>query len=146
MPTKVLSLEECFPILLTDKRVSQLASMKLGEDADKVVELAAKPDPYKHEGLADFYDALVELLDQAESIDSAEIECLSSYSTTSTFDLMEFGGVFFIQNLEFGNIGYFTSAEDAKAAAEESIGFKWDDPASFSFDSKVDDLLDSEEP
>ena len=137
---KPLALEECFPTLLQDQRVLKLANEILGGGAQRVLELMKEPEPFSHVGLAEFHDAVIDLLGEAEYLDSAEIECLSSYSTTSSFDLMMFAGVFFVQNLEHGNIGYFLSAETAKKAAEELIGFKWDDPGAFSFDSKADEL------
>ena len=138
---KELYLEECLAFLLHDKAVADLATELVGS-VDKVRQELGKHDAFSTSEMAEFADEVIEILGNAEGIDSAEIESLSSYSSTSTFYLKSYGGIYFVENFEFGDSGYFKSAQDAIAAVEQANGFKWNSPQDRLSEFSID-LLDS---
>ena len=140
-------LEDCFPILLMEEKVIRLAQDEFRGgvvDGLGLVEQIAAASSSK---LDLFYDALLELLNEhGEYIDEVGLECLSSYTETTKFTLRQFCGVFWVENFEFGDTGYFLTAEDAKSAAENEHGFAWNKPENSPFvDSPVATLSPDDE-
>jgi|GEM_PF-1707856 len=113
------SLDNFLPILAKEDSVRRFLAAEYGDRAALLLELMESP----HE-LPDEFNFLTEALiefihDNSEEIDSFEFECLSSYSETSTVSIHRFSGIFWVGNLEFGDICYFASEEDARQVAEE---------------------------
>lgn len=138
---KQLTYEEALPLFIKNEQVIKMAKDELGWDRRELDDLSSKDDAIQDE----FYNTLKELMLNSEMIDYAEIECLSSYSTTSVFNLHQLGDIYFILNFEWGDLGYFTSIEDAKAAAKKEYGFDWDNPQSFNTEIDVDKLCEAME-
>lgn len=136
-----LYLEECLAFLLDDKKVAAIAVEEIGS-VEQVRKELAKKNPFENPKMEYFSDRIMDLLSEGEIIDSATIECLSSYSATSDFDLIHYGGIYYVRNFEFGDSGYFKTAEDAKAAVEDTVGFAWDNPKAFSSDIDGDTIAD----
>lgn len=118
------------------------------KDIDEVIEVdrasGESGDPRSEE----FHEYLIELISECpEEVDWMELECLSSYSTTTEFHLREFCGVYWIDNMEMGGIGYFGSEEDAKTGFKEQYGIEWGSEESpFSGEVTIsDDLFDDDE-
>jgi hypothetical protein len=135
---KQLTLDEALLLLIDNEQILKISKEEAGLNAGelKAMLLEGEDGSFPDE----LYDGIVEAMDEGEVVDSAEIEFLSSYSTTSEFCLCEFGGIYYITNLEQGCLGYFTSVGDAKKAAKKEYGFDWDDPASFNTSTDVDEL------
>jgi hypothetical protein len=118
-------LDDFFPILAKDESVQKLLAELYGSKAEMLIEAMASqgdiPDEFES-----FSDHIMDLMTvNAEYVDDFEIECLSSYSTTSDVSIQKFADIFWITNFEFGDIMYFSSEEDVRRAAEDSFGFKW---------------------
>ena len=138
---KQLTYEDALPLFIKNEQVIKMAKDKWEWSAKKLEELPSKDDAIQDE----FYDALMDLMMESEIVDSVEIECLSSYSTTTELCLHQLGSIYFIKNIEWGDLGYFTSIEDAKAAAKKEYGFDWDNPQSFNTEIDVDKLCEAME-
>jgi hypothetical protein len=112
-------LEDFFPILARDESVRRFLTEEYGDRAALLI--AAMETPYELASEFDFLiDALIEFISEnSEEIDSFEFECLSSDSETSTVSIHRFSGIFWVGNLQFGDICYFASEEAARQAAEE---------------------------
>lgn len=135
---KQLTFKEAMPLLMKNEQAIKIAKDEIGLNAAELEALLSKDDAFSDKRLMLLHDALLEVMLESEGVDYAEIECLSSYSTTSVFDLRQFGGVYFITNFEQGDLGYFTSIEDAKKAAKKEYGFDWDNPEAFGMDIDED--------
>lgn len=97
-------LDNFLPILAKEDSVRRFLAAEHGDRAAILLELMESP----HELPDEFNfltDALIEFIhDNSEEIDSFEFECLSSYSETSTVSIHRFSGIFWVGNLEFGDI------------------------------------------
>ena len=131
---KQLTFDEAILALIKNERVLKIANDESGLSPKELESLLREGGDFPDE----LYDALIELMEEGEIVDSAEIEFMTSYSTTSDFWLYEFGGIYFIKNMEAGDLGYFTSIEDAKKAAKKEYGFDWDNPEAFGMDIDED--------
>jgi hypothetical protein len=115
-------LEDFFPMLAQDEAVRMFLINEYGERAPhliKAMETKGKiPDEFEF-----FEDNILEYIhSNSEEVESYEIECLSSYSTTSTVTVEKFLEIFWVSNFEFGDICYFSNEEDAMKAAKEEFG------------------------
>jgi hypothetical protein len=121
--TEPRPLEEFFPQLADDASVIELVERLYGTNSAAVIQ-AMKSQGGDADGLEPLFDAIMDLMsDREESVYSFEVEALSSYSDTATIDVLTFAGLYWVSSLEFGDIGYFSSEEDAKRAAENMLGF-----------------------
>ena len=102
---KQLTFDEAILALIKNERVLKIANDESGLSPKELESLLREGGDFPDE----LYDALIELMEEGEIVDSAEIEFMTSYSTTSDFWLYEFGGIYFIKNMEAGDLGYFTS-------------------------------------
>lgn len=107
----------------------QIADLAIPQGTEKLLETIENSPPVWDEKYNPFFDDLIELMAENEKeIDSIEIECLSSYGTTSTFILMEFAGIYTIRNWELGDLLYFSSLDSAKSALHKDFGIDWNHP------------------
>jgi hypothetical protein len=144
---KLFLLDDCFPILLMDDKVIRLVQDEVPGGVEEVLALIEQSRSASSSKLDLFHEALLQLLNEyGECIDEVEIEFLTSYSETTTFTLRQFGGVFWVENFECGDTGYFLTAEDATSAAGNEHGFDWKNPENSPFiESPVSTLIPDEE-
>jgi hypothetical protein len=121
--TEPRPLEEFFPQLAEHASVIELVERLYGTDSPTVLQ-AMKSQSWNPGGLEPLFDAIIELMsDREECVHWVEVEALSSYSETATINVLTFAGLYWVSSLEFGDISYFSSEEDAKRAAENMLGF-----------------------
>lgn len=123
---KQLTFDEAILLLIDNEQILKIAKEEADLNAGELKALLLEGEDGSFPD--ELYDGIIEAMDESEIVDSAEIEFLTSYSTTSDFWLHQFGDIYFIKNMEQGDLGYFTAIEDAKAAAKKEYGFDWDDP------------------
>ncbi len=125
------TIEECLPQLVKHPKVMKLARSFGFETPEELLSLNESYTGTEPTEFGEFIDGLVDLLsEEEEHVDFAEVEILSSYTTTSTFILCNFSGVYWIENFEMGGVAYFLSEKDAKLALKEERGIEWDSPES----------------
>ncbi len=125
---RALHEEECIELLLNDEKFEKLANKRMGSVEQVRAELT-KENPLECESMQYLVDDLLELMaNEGDYIDSHEIEYLTSYSSTSTFELRCYSGIYFVDNVEYGGSCRYRTAQEAKEAVEIEAGFKWGAP------------------
>jgi hypothetical protein len=122
MNDKLQPLEDFYPALAKEESVRAMLLQEYGDHAPTLLDAMENqteiPDEFEF-----FSDQILEHINySAEEVDSFEIECLSSYSTTSTVSIKCFSEIYWVSNFEFGDICYFSKEEDAMKAAKEEFG------------------------
>lgn len=122
MNDKSQPLEDFYPALAKEESVRAMLLQEYGDRAPTLLDAMENrteiPDEFEF-----FSEQLLEHMnDCAEEVDSFEIECLTSYSTTSTVSIKSFSEIYWVSNCEFGDICYFSNEEDAMKAAQEEFG------------------------
>lgn len=142
---KIETLEDCLSILFRDQRVRDLANKLEVGGSKKVLQILALERTQTFSPSDEFMERLIEVMsDEEEVLDDIEVECLSSYSATTTITLTEFAGIYAIRNFEFGDLIYFSTAESAKQAVLKEFGVDWDHPEEFSSVVPADSLRPGE--
>lgn len=119
------TLDFFFPKLAEEESVIKLLNEEYGDKASALIE-AMKAQGEIPEGCEGFCDSILDLMhEHEECMDSFEFECFTSYSVTSEVQITRFAEIYSVRNFEITDIVYFSSAVDAKKAAENVFGFKW---------------------
>jgi hypothetical protein len=118
-------IDDFFPQLAEAESVVELLKNEYGDKAPAVIDAMKSRGEIPAE-CEYFDDWISELMSEKEQeVCSFEFECLSSYSDTSTVEVVTFCGIYWIKNFEFGDICYFSSEAGAREAAEEAFNFEW---------------------
>ena len=134
-------LNQFFERFKENEEVLKLAREVGFKDIDDVIEVDRSSGDKGDSRTEEFHDGLIDLINEnPEEVDSMELECLSSYSTTTEFHLREFCGVYWIDNFEFGGLSFFASEEDAKSGFKEEYGIEWGSEESPFVDVDVEKL------
>jgi hypothetical protein len=114
-------LESFFPSLAALPSVQTALREEFGKDAPAIIAKMKAGEPLSDEELG-AHDIIHDLVHN----DSVEADSLEGWSSadndTFGINVMQFGSVFWIQAMEFDDIGYFDKLQNAKEAAEANYG------------------------
>jgi len=110
-------LESFFPSLAALSCVQTALTEEFGKDASAIIAKMKAGGSLSSEELG-AYDVIYDLVHNdstvADSLDGWSSACNDTFS----INIMQFGSVFWIAAVEFDNIGYFDTLEEAKGVAE----------------------------
>ena len=111
------SLESFFRSLATLPSVQTALRKEFGKHASDIVAKMKAAEPLSDEELG-AHDTIYDLIRNNSVVADSLAGLSSAAADTFGINIMQFGSVFWIEAMEFDDIGYFDTLEDAKEAAE----------------------------
>jgi hypothetical protein len=110
-------LESFFPSLVALPSVQTALRKEFGKHAPAIVSKMKAGESLSDEELG-AHDTIHDLIQNNSVVADSLAGWSSAYDDTFAINIMQFGSVFWIEAMEFDDIGYFDTLKDAKEAAE----------------------------